>query len=322
MLIGFARGILAKAGDRHAGRDSPRWCWHGRPDAKTLPFRMFPAHAVPLLPAAWFKDKFVLIGEVVSLTDRHRTPFASIHGGNEGNLAGIEIHANAVSQLLHQVPARNPGLAAEIVLVLAMAGIGAVLGAAKLWLVARGVITVLVFAALWIGGFALFHFLRHLHRPDQSDHRRRTVALGHRHDHGAPGPAPARVHPVRVLALRVAKSRRSARQRSHPAHARRRNPGDVVPLHRSRRLHDAVGEGRFARAGADAQRLSRRRLRRHPGARRDRGQVHRRCGLRHLQRAGRPARPCRARACGARWRSTGSRKPSAPNSTPRGSRWA
>ncbi len=157
VLPSFARGVLEKIGIATPATQ-PEMVWHGRPDAKTAPFRVFPAHLVPMLPADWIKDKIVLVGEVVSLTDRHRTPFASVYSGTEGDLPGIVIHANAVSQLLHHVPPRNPGLWAEVLLALAMAGLGAVLGAVPMAIAKRMGVAVLGFAALWGGAGALFWF--------------------------------------------------------------------------------------------------------------------------------------------------------------------
>jgi len=157
VVASFARGLLAKVGIATPG-GQPEMVWHGRPDAQTTPFRMFPAHLVPVLPADWIKGKFVLIGEVESLTDRHRTPFSSVFSGNIGSLPGIEIHANAVAQLLEHRAPRTLGLGAEIAVVLFMALIGAGLGALQiaLWLrIACGVIS---FAVLWVGGFALFRY--------------------------------------------------------------------------------------------------------------------------------------------------------------------
>jgi adenylate cyclase len=100
----------------------------------------------------------VLVGEVVSLTDRHRTPFAAVYSGAEGDLPGIVIHAHAVSQLLHHVRQRNPGLWAEITLALVMAGLGAGLGALPVPLGRRLGYTVLGFGALWGVGGAAFWF--------------------------------------------------------------------------------------------------------------------------------------------------------------------
>ncbi|HUK61550.1 MAG TPA: adenylate/guanylate cyclase domain-containing protein [Stellaceae bacterium] len=156
-MLDFARGLLAKVGMTTPDAQ-PDMVWHGRPNAETPAFKEFPAHLVPVIPAAWIKGKIVLIGEVVSLTDRHRTPFSSVYGGNEGALAGIEIHANAVAQLLEGTKPRNLGTGAEITLVLLMALVGAGLGALQIPLLARIAAGFLSFALLWGGGFALFRF--------------------------------------------------------------------------------------------------------------------------------------------------------------------
>jgi adenylate cyclase len=157
MVPGFARGLLLKLGI-DTPIVQPEMVWHGRPNAETTPFRIFPAHLVPMLPADWIKGKIVLIGEVVSLTDRHRTPFSSVYGGNEGSLPGILIHANAVAQLLSHAPPRNLGMWSEVALVLLMALIGAGLGSLQVALPARIAMGLVSFAMLWVGGFALFRF--------------------------------------------------------------------------------------------------------------------------------------------------------------------
>ncbi|HXQ51663.1 MAG TPA: adenylate/guanylate cyclase domain-containing protein [Stellaceae bacterium] len=156
-MPGFARGLLAKVGVE-TPNVQPEMVWHGRPDRQTPPFKIFPSHLVPVLPPAWVKDKIVLIGEVVSLTDRHRTPFSSVYGGNEGSLPGIEIHANAVSQLLNHRPPRNLGIGAEIMVVLVMALVGAGLGGLQVALPLRIALGFISFAMLWAGGFALFRY--------------------------------------------------------------------------------------------------------------------------------------------------------------------
>ena len=157
MMLDFARGLLAKIGIKTPDTQ-PDMVWHGRPNAETPPFKEFPAHLVPMLPTNWIKGKIVLIGEIVSLTDRHRTPFSSVYGGNEGSLAGIEIHANAVAQLLEGTRPRNLGAWSEIALVLVMALIGATLGALQFPLLARVAAGLFSFALLWAGGFTLFRF--------------------------------------------------------------------------------------------------------------------------------------------------------------------
>ncbi len=128
--------------------------WHGRPDGATSPFRTFPAQAVPVLPAAWFKDKVVLIGEIVTLTDRHSTPFDI---ANQGDMSGIEIHAHAVSQLVAGRRAGYLGWAGETALVLALTVLGALFGMFNRRLIRHAVLGLATLAALWSAGFALFH---------------------------------------------------------------------------------------------------------------------------------------------------------------------
>ena len=156
-MLSFARGLLAKIGVE-TPNTQPEMVWHGRPDDQTTPFRIFPSHVIPVLPAAWIKDKIVLIGAVESLVDRHRTPFSAVYGGNEGSLPGIEIHANAISQLLNHRPPRNLGLWSEIALVFLMSLVGAGLGALPIVLPARLALGLMSFVLLWDGGVGLFRF--------------------------------------------------------------------------------------------------------------------------------------------------------------------
>ena len=63
-------------------------------------FPEYPAHAVAVLPAEWFKDKIVLVGAKLSLEDRHRTPMAIIDDEWEGRMPGVTVMAHAMSQLI------------------------------------------------------------------------------------------------------------------------------------------------------------------------------------------------------------------------------
>ncbi len=132
--------------------------WHGRPDLDTTPFRMFPAQAAALLPAAWLRDKIVLIGEVVTLTDRHRTPFSVVYRGLKGNLPGVEIHANEVAQLLSGKRAHELGFWGDAALVLLMAAIGAGFGLLHRGLVFYLALGAAVLLVLWTAGFAATYY--------------------------------------------------------------------------------------------------------------------------------------------------------------------
>jgi class 3 adenylate cyclase len=131
--------------------------WHGQPDAQTPPFRTFPSHAVPVLPDAWIAGKIVLLGADLSLTDRHRTPFAVAREGREGTIAGITIQAHILAQLLDGRVAPEDRARVPLVATLALlALIGAALGntGVPIWLRAVGAVAAV--AVLWVGAFYLF----------------------------------------------------------------------------------------------------------------------------------------------------------------------
>ena len=132
--------------------------WRGNPaDPGIGPFRIFPAQLVATLPAAWFRDKIVLIGADVSLNDRHRTPFAAVYGGAKGFLPGIVIQAHSTAQL---VDGRQPyGISwlGNLTIAFAAACLGAMLGTIEIALLTRIALTGVALLLLWIGGFVLFH---------------------------------------------------------------------------------------------------------------------------------------------------------------------
>src|SRR5262249_16665996 len=123
--------------------------WRGRPDRGTPPFRAFPAHFVATLPVAWFAGKIVLVGEMVSLTDRHRTPFAASYAGQGDTLAGVEVFAHAVAQLIEGRTAAPLGFPLEVLLVAGLALVGLLLGIVERGLGLRIGMAVLLVALLW-----------------------------------------------------------------------------------------------------------------------------------------------------------------------------
>jgi adenylate cyclase len=154
---GLARALAQADGVRTPAK-MEEIVWHGRPDRATPAFKIYPAQLVPLLPASWFAGKIVLIGEIVSLTDRHRTPFATVYRGLRGAMPGVEIHANAVAQLVEGRHSQRLDLMGAVLLVLAMSAIGAGFG-----LMHRGLVFYLALGAatlllLWVAGFAATYF--------------------------------------------------------------------------------------------------------------------------------------------------------------------
>lgn len=80
---------------------SRRIAWYrGELATSESPFATYPAHMVKLLPKAWFKDKIVLIGADLSLTDRHITSLRALLGVQQGRRSGVEIHAQMIQNSL------------------------------------------------------------------------------------------------------------------------------------------------------------------------------------------------------------------------------
>jgi len=113
-------GALADALGAEVPHDPFRIDYRGRPDASTPAFPIYPAHAASVLPAAWFKNKIVLIGADIPHADRHRTPLTA-RAGN-GELAGVLVHAHILAQMLDGRV--QPRLAIPLVWLFAFAKIG------------------------------------------------------------------------------------------------------------------------------------------------------------------------------------------------------
>ncbi|OUV03881.1 MAG: hypothetical protein CBC42_00300 [Betaproteobacteria bacterium TMED82] len=131
--------------------------WRPNPiDADTTAFKEFPSQAIPVLPDHWFKDKIVLIGAKLSLTDRHRTPLALVDDGDLGNMPGVIIHAHALSQYLENREPHQITLRGTILMCLLMGLVGMGIGLAKKGLTfsfACGTISIIL---LWTIGFYCF----------------------------------------------------------------------------------------------------------------------------------------------------------------------
>ncbi len=125
MPLGFVRKAAALLGIK-TPNTQPEIAWRPRPDSETPAFPLYPSHTVAFLPDEWFKGKIVLIGAVLSITDRHRTPLAVVDDGDEGNMPGITVMAHGISQVLEgrSVDRLNPGFEIAITVMFALIGVG------------------------------------------------------------------------------------------------------------------------------------------------------------------------------------------------------
>ncbi|MBV9330947.1 MAG: CHASE2 domain-containing protein [Alphaproteobacteria bacterium] len=129
--------------------------WRGPPANSPYSFAQYPAQYVALLPASWFANKIVLVGEDLSRIDRKVTPF--------GTAPDVVVQANALSQLLryqhlHRIPSPTLPWWPNFLITLALALAGARDGALNWPLTLRAATGLAGIAILWLVGATIFHF--------------------------------------------------------------------------------------------------------------------------------------------------------------------
>ncbi len=155
MPLGFPRKVMQLLG-QETPNEQIEIAWRSKPDAETSVFPIYPAHTAAFLPDEWIKDKIVLIGAIVSLTDRHRTPLAVVHDGDDGLMPGIVVQAHAISQLLEGRSYPRLSKVGDASVTLAFAGLGVLIGTLKFGVLASFVTGFALVIAWWLG--AMFGF--------------------------------------------------------------------------------------------------------------------------------------------------------------------
>lgn len=120
-------------------------------DGLKSPFPSYPAHSFHLLPDSWIAGKILLVGVELPQEDRHATSFVALDGLEDGTLAGVQIHAQAVADLLDGSRIRLTGFTADALLAafLALCGLIAGVSATRIEMKIAGV-TILI-GVLWSG---------------------------------------------------------------------------------------------------------------------------------------------------------------------------
>lgn len=145
----FAAGLATAAGVTPP--DHPfRIDWR-RAAAGASPFPVYPLHLVPALPAGWLRGKVALIGSLVPGEDEHRTPISIFARPTYG----VEIHAQALSQMLEgrAAEAVDPWLLRAIAAAAAMVGMALAAAGGGVAVVAGLVVLV---SLLWAGAVMAF----------------------------------------------------------------------------------------------------------------------------------------------------------------------
>jgi len=155
MPLGFVRKAAELAGI-HTSNQLVEIAWKPRLDMETPPFPVYPAHALAVLPNEWFAGKIVLVGAVLSITDRHRTPLAIASEGDDGNMPGIMVQAHGIAQYLEGRQPLRLGFewTVGISLILALMGMGiGLLKKGVAFNVVSGMVVLVLFWALGLFGF-------------------------------------------------------------------------------------------------------------------------------------------------------------------------
>ena len=147
---GYARAIAESLGVKPPS-GLLEIAWRPAPDAETRPFKVYPAHALAVLPPAWFEQKIVMIGAILSLTDRHRTPLAIYQDGENAMMPGILIQAHSLAQLLENRSPPAIRFIEKFFMCGLLALIGTAIGMAKRGLLFTMVSGVIVVVGLWLG---------------------------------------------------------------------------------------------------------------------------------------------------------------------------
>lgn len=148
--LGFAYKALAMLGQPQPAQQV-EINWKPGPDADTKPFPVYPAHTLALLPDEWFKNKIVLVGAMLSLTDRHRTPLSVVYDDYRGNMPGVLIQAHSIAQFLEGRKPQRLAFGWTLLTCLALALLGWVVSLFKKGLVFNGIAALLIILIFWLG---------------------------------------------------------------------------------------------------------------------------------------------------------------------------
>jgi adenylate cyclase len=156
--LGFTAAIVDALGMRVPAGDSLRLRYRGVPDANTPPFATYPAHALALLPDAWFAGRIVLVGADLKLTDRHRTPFSVLPDLQTGGMPGVVLLAHGLSQIIDGDDGPDSPKWQSSLMIAAFAMIGILVVLSNLSLAVKALALLLASGVIWVGGAMIFQY--------------------------------------------------------------------------------------------------------------------------------------------------------------------
>jgi adenylate cyclase len=118
-----------------------------------LPFPVFPANRIGILPKNWLKNKVVLIGANLSDQDQHRTPL-SVLGDDYAFMAGVMIHAQILAQITTSTYLPVPSERAVFLILIAAVVAGISLALSSVPARMRLLLGIAIFSAYWLAAFS------------------------------------------------------------------------------------------------------------------------------------------------------------------------
>lgn len=148
---GFVRRVAAVIGVK-APQEPVEIAWRARPDAENQPFPTFSATYFNYIPESMVRGRVILIGAVLSMTDRHLTPLSIVDDGDRGMMPGVMIQAHGLAQVLEGRSPPGIPQATALALFLVAASVGAGIALLRRGLIVNVAAAVMTIALYWAGG--------------------------------------------------------------------------------------------------------------------------------------------------------------------------
>lgn len=148
---GFVPTMARLSGAKSSPRFPLEIAWRARPDVESQPFPTYSATYLPFLTDTLIAGKTVLVGAVLSMTDRHLTPLSIIDDGDQGLMPGVMLQAHGISQV---VEGRKPPvvpLTWQLAFTLLFALVGAGISLWRKGIVFNVSVAAVAVAAYWVG---------------------------------------------------------------------------------------------------------------------------------------------------------------------------
>ncbi|MFC3712507.1 CHASE2 domain-containing protein [Sphingoaurantiacus capsulatus] len=149
--LGFVYKALSLAGKPITTKQQVEIAWRPRPDAEAPAFPIYPANAAAFLPDDWIRGKIVLVGAIVSMTDRHRTPLAVYADGDDAMMPGILVQAHGIAQYLEDRKPAKPTLPTVIAVSALFAALGVIITLFKRGIIFNMGLGAVLIVAYWVG---------------------------------------------------------------------------------------------------------------------------------------------------------------------------